>query len=139
VANLWCVILTSKPSEESEKASIPSCSLYSPPWPLAVTFFALTLPACIIRMIRLGTEARAATTTISLGDITNCHWTLFLWANMSSALSFFLVSFQVHEKSILLALAPCATLLQYGKIQSWSIEWIFFHICDVPNGKSQHY
>lgn len=34
-----------------------------------------------------------------------------LWGTTNSALAFFLASFQVHEKSLLLALAPCSLLL----------------------------
>ena len=43
-------------------------------------------------------------------DVRN-HWNSLLWGTTSCALGFFLTSFQVHEKSILLALAPCTLLL----------------------------
>ena len=43
-----------------------------------------------------------------------------LWGATNCALAFFLASFQVHEKSLLLALAPCSFLISYDPIL---IEW----------------
>lgn len=118
VANLWCVLST-KPVRIRERLDPELQPLLA----LAVTL-ALTLPACV-RMLRLGTETRTVGTNITFGDVTHRHWTLLLWANMSSALSFFLASFQVHEKSILLALAPCALLLWQDPVM---VDW-FSMIC----------
>jgi alpha-1,3-glucosyltransferase len=98
VANLWCVLST-KPVRIRDRVD-PELQ---PILALVLTAI-LIMPACL-RSFRLGTEARTTSGT------THQHWVLFLWAAMSSALSFFLASFQVHEKSILLALAPCALLL----------------------------
>lgn len=46
-----------------------------------------------------------------------------MWAATSCALSFFLASFQVHEKSILLALGPCTLLFWQDPL---FVEWFSF-------------
>lgn len=113
VANLWCVLST-KPVRIRDRLN-PDIQ---PVIALAITMV-LILPACI-RMLRLGTEVPTTAET------TRRHWTLFLWATMSSALSFFLASFQVHEKSILLALAPCSLLLWQDPVFS---DWFSIVSC----------
>jgi alpha-1,3-glucosyltransferase len=51
------------------------------------------------------------------GVVTSRHRELLLWGATNSALAFFLASFQVHEKSLLLALAPCSML--------WTLDTTF--------------
>lgn len=120
VANIWCALST-KPVKIRDRVD----PALQPLLALALTFV-LMLGACI-RMFNLGMEAIPHPSisddgmdmsnnfntpdSISTSKRTQRHWTLLLWASMSTALSFFLASFQVHEKSILLALAPCSLLL----------------------------
>jgi alpha-1,3-glucosyltransferase len=96
VANLWCALST-KPVNIRERID----SELQPLIALGITF-AMAMPSsyslfCVGRNVR--------------DSNTRNHWIKLLWGTTSSALSFFLASFQVHEKSILLALAPCTLLL----------------------------
>eukprot|EP00934_Nitzschia_sp_Nitz4_P000668 Nitzschia sp. Nitz4//scaffold11_size288233//62572//64215//NITZ4_000746-RA/size288233-processed-gene-0.210-mRNA-1//-1//CDS//3329533990//668//frame0 len=122
VANLWCALST-KPVKIRDRLD----PAIQPLLALALTLL-LMLPACV-RMFLLGLESRPSSTISSsqAGDIatTRRHWNLLLWASMSSALSFFLASFQVHEKSILMALAPSSFLLFQD---STFVEW-FSLVC----------
>lgn len=45
------------------------------------------------------------------------------WALLSSSLSFFLFSFQVHEKTILLPLLPLSLLMSGAQFDSFTFEW----------------
>lgn len=45
------------------------------------------------------------------------------WAMLSSSLSFFLFSFQVHEKTILVPLLPLNLLLSAAPQNSFTFEW----------------
>ena len=45
------------------------------------------------------------------------------WAMLSSSMSFFLFSFQVHEKTILLPLLPLNLLLSGAPHDSFAFEW----------------
>ena len=84
VANLWCALNT-----------VHKLRIYPAPMVQRVSLFAtfwLTLPACM---------------TISLFP----RRELLPWAMASSAWAFFLCSFQVHEKSILLPLLPMTLML----------------------------
>jgi alpha-1,3-glucosyltransferase len=51
------------------------------------------------------------------GVVMSRHREMLLWGATNSALAFFLASFQVHEKSLLLALAPCSML--------WTLDTTF--------------
>lgn len=46
-----------------------------------------------------------------------------LWGTTHCALAFFLISFQVHEKSLLLALSPATFLSQTHSCQSLFVDW----------------
>jgi alpha-1,3-glucosyltransferase len=111
VANLWCA-LSAKPIKIRDRLEPEIQPLVA----LAATI-TLMLPACY-RMLRLGMETKKQ-------DQTQRHWIQLLWATTSTALAFFLASFQVHEKSILLALAPCALLLWQDPIL---VDW-FSIVC----------
>jgi alpha-1,3-glucosyltransferase len=102
VANLWCVLST-KPIRIRDRLDAE----LQPILALVLTMILIT-PACL-RVFRLGMEAERTLTHDA--NAIQRHMSLFLWGAMSTALSFFLASFQVHEKSILLALAPCSLLL----------------------------
>jgi alpha-1,3-glucosyltransferase len=98
VSNLWCALNTS-PIKIRDR--IPSEQ--QPLLALAATVV-LMLPSSL-RLLWVGLQEPYTRTLVEK------HWNLLLWATTSCALSFFLASFQVHEKSILLALAPCTLLL----------------------------
>lgn len=110
VSNLWCALNT---SPINIRDRIPSD--LQPLLALAGTV-ALMLPSCI-RVLYLGCHEPYTR------NLVERHWNVLLWAATSCALSFFLSSFQVHEKSILLALAPCSLLLWQDPA---FVEWFSF-------------
>jgi alpha-1,3-glucosyltransferase len=120
VSNLWCA-LSVKPIRFQQR--VPSH--WQPLLATMVTFL-LILPACI-QLFRVGAASATSSTTSSRRhqnngdkktvtgadkkDIENDHLQMLLWGTTSTGLAFFLASFQVHEKSLLLALAPATLLL----------------------------
>ena len=110
VANLWCALNTSPVKIRSR---IPAD--VQPLLALAGTIVLMS-PSCW-KVFQVGTKDPFSTRSLQK------HWTVMLWATTSCSLSFFLASFQVHEKSILLSLAPCSLLL-------WEdpsfVEWFSF-------------
>ena len=113
VSNLWCALNTSPVNIRNR---IPA--EFQPLLALAGTIL-LMLPSCW-KVLTLGMEQDP----FSAQGLKQ-HRVLVLWAMMSCALSFFLASFQVHEKSILLALAPCSLLLWEDPV---FVEW-FSVVC----------
>jgi alpha-1,3-glucosyltransferase len=99
VSNLWCT-LSIKPV--SIRRRLPED--IQPLIALAVTFL-LILPACI-KLFFVGRDGASQRKTC------NAHLKTLLWGSMSTSLSFFLASFQVHEKSILITLAPASLLIE---------------------------
>ena len=99
VSNVWCALSVHpiKIRQRIPQSMQPLCAL-------GLTLL-LILPACI-KLFQVGREAPSPNTQ-------RRHQTLLLWGAMSSALAFFLASFQVHEKSILMALAPAVLLVSY--------------------------
>jgi alpha-1,3-glucosyltransferase len=97
VANIWCT-LSVRPFRIRQR--IPE-ELQ----PLAAFFMTalLIMPSCY-RVFRVG-QSSVVSAPIS------SHRIALLWGATNCALGFFLASFQVHEKSILLALAPATFLL----------------------------
>lgn len=91
VSNLWCALST-KPV--SIRHHIPDD--LQPLVALGLTLI-LTLPACY-KLFLVGQSGHQNS------------WKMLLWGATSTALAFFLASFQVHEKSILLAVAPLSLL-----------------------------
>ena len=110
VANLWCALNISPVNIRSR---IPAA--YQPPLALVGTLVLMS-PSCW-KMLKLGMGDPLS------GERVKQHWVLLLWATTSCALSFFLASFQVHEKSILLALAPCSLVFWEDPI---FVEWFSF-------------
>lgn len=108
VANLWCA-LSVKPFSLRDRLS----EEFQLPTSLGATLI-LILPACYM-LFRVGQDQR--------GRFRDRDWRQLLWGATSTALGFFLASFQVHEKSILFALAPASLLL-------WQdpefVEWFSF-------------
>lgn len=97
VANIWCA-LSSKPISIRER--IPKSMQ-----PLASMSLTLALisPACY-KLFLIGKSNPTSSRH-------NNDFRLLLWGSASTALAFFLASFQVHEKSILIALAPISLLV----------------------------
>jgi alpha-1,3-glucosyltransferase len=115
VANLWCALNT-YPVNIRDRIPADRQPILS----LVFTVL-LMLPSCV-KMILVGLEGHSppASAKIPPAIVSKRPWILLLWAATSCALSFFLASFQVHEKSILLALAPCTLLLWQDPI---FVEW----------------
>jgi alpha-1,3-glucosyltransferase len=110
VSNLWCALNVSPLNIRNR---IPTDK--QPLLAMLLTVF-LMLPSCW-KVLRIGLKEPTSMATIKR------HWILLLWATTSCALSFFLASFQVHEKSILLALAPCTLLFWQDPL---FVEWFSF-------------
>jgi alpha-1,3-glucosyltransferase len=115
VSNFWCA-LSIKPIQIRDRID----PALQPVVALLVTIL-LMMPSCVA-MLRLGMQT---TVVKPQPHNNNNHWSPLLWATTSCSLSFFLASFQVHEKSILLALAPCTFLLWEDAI---FVEW-FSIVC----------
>ncbi len=97
VGNLWCAASVKPISirERIPQSVQPLCAL-------SLTFL-MVLPFCII-LFRIGKMCTGTTAS------SNLHIKALLWGSAGTSLSFFLASFQVHEKSILLPLAPLSML-----------------------------
>ena len=130
VSNLWCA-LSVKPFSIRER--LPGT--FQPVAALGMTFL-LMMPACI-RLFRVGQgqvsieTASTSTTPTRTSNIDNSigDWEALLWGSASTGLAFFLASFQVHEKSILMPLAPLTLLLWkdfsfvnwFGVVAAWTL------------------
>ena len=100
VSNLWCALST-KPISIRDRIQADLQPLV-----------ALMLTLCLIApasysIFRVGQGRRQE----HINTQRQRDWTQLLWASANTALAFFLASFQVHEKSILLALSPISLLL----------------------------
>lgn len=67
------------------------------------------LPACVVLFL-VGRRSERSHNAITTTQQPASDLVPMLWGTTSCALAFFLASFQVHEKSILLALAPASLL-----------------------------
>jgi alpha-1,3-glucosyltransferase len=110
VSNIWCV-LSVKPIRIRERFPAELQPLAA----LALTLL-LVLPSGY-KLFRTGLEREQRATQQAppkghrgLFGQSDKDWKILLWGTTSSALAFFLASFQVHEKSLLLALAPASLL-----------------------------
>lgn len=102
VSNLWCA-MSVKPISIRQRIPVQL-------QPIAATFLTLLLFApSAYRLFLLG--RKRYDTKIDYVENCQLHWRMLLWGAASSGLAFFLASFQVHEKSILMALAPLSLLL----------------------------
>jgi alpha-1,3-glucosyltransferase len=95
VSNLWCALST-KPI--SIRRRIPEN--HQPIVALVLTLL-LVMPACY-KLFLVGRSSSMSRPN---------DWKALLWGTASTSLASFLVSFQVHEKSILMALSPISLLL----------------------------
>ena len=130
VSNIWCTLST-KPF--SIRQRLPASIL--PLLALLLTV-ALLIPCCY--------SLFSAVSSFQMQTKKDCKQLeegrdlrLLLLGSSSSALSFFLASFQVHEKSILLALSPLSLMfLEYPYFVSWfSIvaTWTMWPLMQVDN------
>jgi alpha-1,3-glucosyltransferase len=112
VSNIWCV-LSVKPIRIRERFPAELQPLAA----LALTLL-LVLPSGY-KLFRTGQEQEQSQRTARQekgqghrgpSGESDKDWKIILWGTTSSALAFFLASFQVHEKSLLLALAPASLL-----------------------------
>jgi len=118
VSNLWCALAT-KPI--SIRNRIPQG--YQPIVALVVTLI-LILPACV-KLFQVGRSRDRRRRNLADNhqndhnynhnnhhdEVAHNDWRYLLWGTSSTSLAFFLASFQVHEKSILMVLAPVSLLL----------------------------
>eukprot|EP00979_Chaetoceros_neogracilis_P005238 scaffold926_cov150-Chaetoceros_neogracile.AAC.6 len=105
VSNIWCA-LNIRPL--SIRSRIPVH--HQPICALALTL-AMMLPFCVL-LFAMGKKKRAASSVDKLKAL--------LWGSAGTSLSFFLASFQVHEKSILFPLAPLMLL----EAPMFFMEWV---------------
>lgn len=101
VANLWCA-LSVRPFRIRQR--LPTA--WQPLAALLLTF-GMILPACA-KLFTIGRQRMASAPSL------RHHQRSLLWGVTNTALAFFLVSFQVHEKSLLMAVAPLTLLGLFG-------------------------
>jgi alpha-1,3-glucosyltransferase len=99
VSNLWCALST-KPI--SIRQRLPES--IQPMVALGTTLL-LIMPACY-KLFAVGQRRLTRS-----GPAREEDWKFLLWGSASTGLAFFLASFQVHEKSILMPLAPISLLV----------------------------
>jgi len=134
VSNLWCM-LSVKPLSIRDR--IPQ--EYQPIVALAATM-GLAFPFCVI-LFKIGSEGhqrdngKTTTTTMSIQQRQQRHLKALLWGSAGTSLSFFLASFQVHEKSILLPLAPLSLLIMEAPTfiiwVSLVATWSLWHLLEM--------
>lgn len=107
VSNIWCALST-RPISIRDR--VPE-DLF-PTLALLLTMF-LVLPGCVA-LFDVGRRGRKIVTANQRGGPTleeeDLHLRYLLWGASASSLSFFLASFQVHEKGILMTVAPLSLL-----------------------------
>jgi alpha-1,3-glucosyltransferase len=115
VSNLWCALST-KPL--SIRRRIPS---HWQPMVATLVTLLLILPPCL-SLFCIGrqkvpsqtqTQTRRKEKTPTM-IMSRQHLRAILWGTTTTSLAFFLASFQVHEKSILMAVAPLSLLILDG-------------------------
>ena len=106
VSNVWCA-LSVKPFRMRQR--IPED---------LQPFFALLLTALLTLPVSYLMFLAGKRPPITRGS--TIHQRQLLWGAANCALAFFLASFQVHEKSLLLALAPFSFLINYDPVL---VEW----------------
>jgi alpha-1,3-glucosyltransferase len=128
VANIWCA-LSVRPVKIRDRIPAP----FQPLAALILTLVAI-LPSCI-RLFQLGYQMQQQSqqqkkNKISFNSFsqhrppTSSSSSVLLWGMTSCALSFFLASFQVHEKSLLMALAPASLLLVEQHDTTPFLRWL---------------
>lgn len=128
VANIWCV-LSLKPVSIQDRVS----SFLLPKLSLALTF-AMMLPFCIL-LFCTGKKGMVSVSKETQKQLQQRHLKALLWGSAGTSIAFFLASFQVHEKSILLPLAPLSLLiLEAPRFIIWftfASTWSLWHLLSV--------
>jgi alpha-1,3-glucosyltransferase len=123
VANFWCasdVIIKWKRKFSREQLTVIS---------LAATAAGFLIP--VVGLIRGGIQTKAVgdqdrqekNSSETMASMPTPTLPLLPYALLTSSLSFFLFSFQVHEKTILLPLMPMTMLLSGSAVGSSVFEW----------------
>lgn len=102
VSNIWCALST-KPFSFRDRVPErlqPMCAL--------VLTISLCLPPCVA-LFKIGKECIESKK--ASGHKYDSQLRALLWGASSTSISFFLASFQVHEKSILMTLSPLSVLV----------------------------
>eukprot|EP00979_Chaetoceros_neogracilis_P005234 scaffold926_cov150-Chaetoceros_neogracile.AAC.2 len=116
VSNIWCA-LNVRPLSIRSRIPVhhqPICAL--------VLTLAMMLPFCVL-LFAMGKKKRAASSVDKLKAL--------LWGSAGTSLSFFLASFQVHEKSILFPLAPLMLLEAPMFFMEWTAARLLCDQCPV--------
>ena len=138
VANIWCAASV-KPISIRNRIPLSIQPLFA----MTLTL-AMVLPFCIL-LFNVGKNGSnnnivsplksSSKTNNQRKSIHELHLKSLLWGAVGSSLSFFLASFQVHEKSILLPLAPLSLLAssEPSLIHWFSIVsiWSMWHLLVV--------
>jgi alpha-1,3-glucosyltransferase len=103
VANVWCA-LSIRPFRIRQRLSAANQFRAS----LGLTALLMS-PACV-QVFRLGQRHPIGRSTAASTQSQRDQERVLLWATSACAMAFFLASFQVHEKSLLLATAPLSLL-----------------------------
>lgn len=133
VSNLWCALNT-RPFSIRDRID----SSIQPLLALLLTLI-MIIPSSTA-LFRLGMKGDEMAVRPSKNQD---QWKTVLWGTMSCSLSFFLASFQVHEKSILMSLAPCSLLLwEDPKFVLWfsrACAWSLWPLLQVDRLHAQYY
>lgn len=136
VANIWCA-LSVKPL--SLRKRIPQSAQPILALLLTLSFF---LPACYKTFIRSKSRTEQKKKIVTQ-DVEESDLRLLLLSTSCSALAFFLVSFQVHEKSILIALSPLSLLfVDYPNFISWFCvltTWTMYPLFTIDKLESTYF
>jgi alpha-1,3-glucosyltransferase len=120
VSNVWCV-LSLRPVKIRERIPVR----LQPVAAFALTT-ALMLPSCVALFRGARRKSSGDPTSMSERFFVSQHRDLLLRGTACCACAFFLASFQVHEKSLLLALAPASLLAPplgdwFGIVATWTL------------------
>ena len=136
VSNIWCS-LSIRPI--SIRSRIP---IRFQPWAALGLTSSLMIPFCVL-LFNLGLSgidtldpsSSSITSPTSQDHVSIHHLKTLLWGSTGTALAFFLASFQVHEKSILLVIAPASLLMfEFPTFVSWLslvAMWSMWHLIRV--------
>ncbi|KAI8323906.1 glucosyltransferase required for N-linked glycosylation pathway [Martensiomyces pterosporus] len=106
VANVWCAV----------NVAIKLRAIFDPQFLLRLAAAATSLafaPSCVHLFLAIKRQRNTAASTRS-------GITLLCYSMLNSSLAFFLFSFQVHEKTILLPLMPALLLICD---EPWAVDW----------------
>ena len=133
VANLWCA-LSVQPFRL--RARIPT---ELQPLAALVLTFGMILPACY-KLFQIGRQAKDQSSSLVASMV---HRRYLLWGAANTSLAFFLASFQVHEKSLLMAVAPISILAMespgFSDWFSFVATWTMWPLLVLDRLQSDYY